>query len=185
MGAGTGSPGRRGGASADQHRAVLVGVYPGSFDPLTTAHLAIADAAIERFGLDQLDLTLSRVALAKDAAAQSSVDERVAAIERAARHRPLRARVTDAQLLADIAAGYDVCVLGADKWHQLHDPAFYGGSDADRDDALVRLPLLAVAPRHGSPVPPTGAGVILLEIDPALQEVSSSAVRAGRDEWRA
>jgi hypothetical protein len=164
---------------------VLVGVYPGSFDPLTTAHLAIADAAIERFGLDQLDLVLSRVALAKDVAEQSPLDERMGAIERAAAHRPLRARATDAQLLADIAAGYDVCVLGADKWHQLHDPAFYGGSTAERDDALSRLPILAVALRDGSPNPSPAARVVLLEIDPALRRVSSSGVRAGRHEWRA
>ena len=162
-----------------------VGVYPGSFDPLTTAHLAIADAAIDRFGLDQLDLVLSRVALAKEAAQQSSIDERIAAIERAAAHRPLRALATDARLLADIAAGYDVCVLGADKWHQLHDPAFYGLSTAERDAALVRLPMLAVAPRHGSPNPPPATGVVLLDVDPRWRRVSSSAVRAGRDEWRA
>ena len=185
MGAGTGSPGRRAGAPTGQHLAVPVGVYPGSFDPLTTAHLAIADAAVERFGLDRLDLMLSRVALAKDAAEQSSVEERVAAIERVAQHRPVRARVTDAQLLADIAAGYDVCVVGADKWHQLHDLAFYGGSAAARDEALERLPMLAIAPRHGSPDPPVGPGVVLLDVDPALRGVSSSAVRAGRVEWRA
>ena len=32
------------------------GVFPGSFDPLTVAHLAIADAAVSYFGLDRLDL---------------------------------------------------------------------------------------------------------------------------------
>jgi hypothetical protein len=164
---------------------VAIGVFPGSFDPLTTAHLAIADAVIERFALDQLDFVLSRVALAKETARQSSIDERIAAIGRAAAHRPVRARVTDEQLLVDIAAGYDVCVVGADKWHQLHDPAFYGGSAAARDGALARLPILAVAPRTGSPDPPREADVVLLDIDPAFHVVSSSAVRAGRDEWRA
>jgi hypothetical protein len=162
------------------------GVYPGSFDPLTTAHLAIADAAVARFELDRLDLVLSRVALAKEPHQQSSLDERVAAIERAARVRPaLRARVTDQQLLADIAAGYDVCILGADKWHQLHDPAFYGGSGAARDAALARLPVLAVAPRAGVAAPVTGIGVVLLEVDPSFHHVSSTGVRAGREEWRA
>ena len=162
------------------------GVYPGSFDPLTTAHLAIADAAMARFELDRLDLVLSRVALAKEGQAQSPLAQRLAAIERAAVRRPqLRGRITDEQLLADIAAGYDVCVLGADKWHQLHDPGFYGGSEALRDAALGRLPLLAVAPRHGVVDPPTGDGVVILDLDPALRDVSSTAVRAGRDEWRA
>ena len=37
------------------------------------------------------------------------------------------ADTTDEQLIADLAEGYDVCVIGADKWHQLHDLTFYGG----------------------------------------------------------
>jgi cytidylyltransferase-like protein len=163
-----------------------VGVYPGSFDPLTTAHVAIAEAAIARFGLERLDLVLSRVALAKEDRAQASLARRVAAIERAASSRPqLGAVVTDSQLLADIAAGYDVCVLGADKWHQLHDLAFYRGSLAERDAALARLPTLAVAPRAGVPLPAPGDGLVVLEIDPSFHGVSSTAVREGRHDWRA
>ena len=163
-----------------------VGVYPGSFDPLTTAHVAIAEAALARFRLERLDLVLSRAALAKEAHEQSSLAGRVAAIERAAAGRPaLRVRVTDEQLLADIAAGYDVCVLGADKWHQLQDPEFYGGSERVRDEALARLPVLAVAPRAGVASPPTGARVVMLPVDPTFHVVSSTAVRAGRGEWRA
>jgi hypothetical protein len=163
-----------------------VGVYPGSFDPLTTAHLAVAEAAIARFGLERLDLALSRVALAKEDQAQAWLARRVAAIERAAGSRPaLAALVTDAQLLADISAGYDVCVLGADKWHQLHDLAFYRGSVAERDAALARLPMLAVAPRAGVPVPPPGDGLVLLDVDPSFHGVSSTGVREGRHDWRA
>ena len=165
---------------------MAIGAFPGSFDPLTTAHLAIADAAIEAFGLDHLDLVLSRIALAKEHHGYAPIDERVAAIERAAATRPvLRARVTERRLLADIAEGYDVCVVGADKWHQLHDLAFYDGSPEQRDAALARLPPLAVAARLGVATPPAGAGVVLLEVDPTFHEVSSTAVRAGRDEWRA
>src|SRR5260370_19900477 len=114
------------------------GVFPGSFDPLTVTHLAIAEAAVRRFDLDQLDLVISRVALAKDRHGHSPVEERVAAIDSAARAgRPwLRAAVTDKRLIADIAEGYDVCVLGSDKWHQVWDTAFYEGSAAERDSAL-------------------------------------------------
>lgn len=161
-----------------------VGVFPGSFDPLTVAHLAIADAAHAVLGLDRLDLVLSTVALGKEDGAHASVADRVAAIEAVATAgRPwLAAKVTDARLVADIAEGYDACVVGADKWHQLHDVAFYGGSAAARDEALTRLPLLAVAPRAGVELP---AGVLVLDVDPAHGEVSSSAVRAGRHDWRA
>jgi len=158
------------------------GAFPGSFDPLTVAHLAVADAARARHQLDEVHLVVSHVALAKEDRRQAPVDERLAAITEAARSRPwLRARATQAQLLADIADGYDVLVLGADKWWQLHDAAFYG-TDAAMRSALERLPTLAVAPRAGVPAPP---GVELLDVDPAHHEVSSTAVRAGRVDWRA
>jgi hypothetical protein len=96
----------------------------------------------------------------------------------------MRARVTTDRLIADIAHGYDVCVLGADKWHQLFDVAFYGGSVDARDAALARLPLLAVAPRDGSALP-RDVDVVMLDLDPEHRRVSSTAVRAGRDDWRA
>jgi hypothetical protein len=162
------------------------GVYPGSFDPLTVAHVAIADAAVARFGLERLDLVLSERALGKEQQGQAPVAERAAAIERvAAAGRPwLRARVTALALISDIAEGYDVCVVGADKWHQLQEPAFYGGSEAARDAALARLPVLAVAPRAGVGLP-AGHGAVLLELAEGHQEVSSSAVRDGRTDWLA
>jgi hypothetical protein len=164
---------------------VSVGVFPGSFDPLTTAHLAIVDAAIAGLGLERLDLVISTVALAKEHGGHTSVDDRLAAIEAAAAARPIRGLVTEHQLIADIADGYDVCVLGADKWHQLHDPAFYDDSTASRDRAVARLPRLAVAPRAGIDTPPPSSDVVILEIDPALAHVSSSGVRDGRQDWRA
>jgi hypothetical protein len=162
------------------------GIFPGSFDPLTTAHVAIVDAALDQCGLDRLDLVLSHAALAKDPGGHSPIEARIAAIERLAAGRPaMRADISDRQLIADLADGYDVCVVGADKWHQLHDLVFYDGSRARRDAALERLPVLAVAPRLGVTNPPPGPTVVLLEIDPMFHEVSSTAVRAGRHEWRA
>ena len=160
-------------------------MFPGSFDPLTVAHLAIADAAVTQLHLARLDMVLSRVALAKEHGGHSPLEDRVGAIRAAAvrRGRPwLQARTTDLGLIADIADGYDVCVVGADKWHQLHDVAFYGGSAAARDDALARLPALAVAPRAGIVLP---AGVVVLDVAPEHRDVSSTAVRLGRDDWRA
>ena len=89
--------------------------------------------------LDRLDLAISRVALGKDAATQRPLESRLA-LRRTA--RPSRGRgsasiVTDAQLITDIAAGYDVVVMGADKWAQVRDPAWYDGSAAARDAALA------------------------------------------------
>jgi nicotinic acid mononucleotide adenylyltransferase len=160
-----------------------VGVFPGSFDPPTVAHLAIADAARAQCSLDRLDLVVSREPLGKDRQGQSPVEERLAALEELARGRPwLGVAVTDDRLLVDVAAGYDVLVVGADKWAQLHDPAWYGGSATARDAAVAALPRVVVAPRAGFPLPDD---VEVLDVDPAHHEVSSTAVRAGRHDWRA
>jgi hypothetical protein len=101
--------------------------------------------------------------------------ERIALLEALAASRPwLAVVVTDSLHLADIATGYDVLVLGADKWQQVLDPQFYE-SVAHRDHAVRRLPHLAVAPRGDLPLP---AGCEVLAVD--LADVSSTAARAGR-----
>ena len=130
-----------------------VGVFPGSFDPLTTAHLAIADAAIEACRLDRLDLVISRSALAKEPGGHSPIEAAGRGDRAGGRERPaLRARTTDAQLIADLAEGYDVCVIGADKWHQLHDLSFYDGSKRRAMRRWQRLPARGGAPsRRGQP----------------------------------
>lgn len=157
-------------------------MFPGTFDPLTVGHLAVADAARTELGLDSVELVISRDPLAKRAT--TPIEERIAAIalQRAGRSW-LSGRATEARLLADIAQGYDVLVLGADKWHQLHDVGFYG-SIAARDEALARLPLIAVAPRAGTALP-EGADVHVLSVPAEAHEVSSTAVRSGREDWRA
>src|SRR5437763_938702 len=117
--------------------------FPGSFNPLTTAHLAIVEAVRQQRSADRVDLVLSRVALAKEHVVHPLVEDRLRVLERAGATRPwLGAYTTEAQLLVDIAAGYDFLVVGADKWHQLRDPAFYGDSpDArSRPDARRRRP---------------------------------------------
>lgn len=176
-----------------------VGAYPGSFDPPTVAHLAVADAARRQCGLDRLDLVVSTVALGKGAPQRPCLDHRVGMLRTLAERHPwLDVVVTEARLLADIGAGYDLVVMGADKWAQVVDPTWYGGSPAARDAALARLPDVAVAPRAGEILPErdplaarpgTGmtdrlAGTVrALEVAPSHHPVSSTAVRSGRREW--
>jgi predicted RNA-binding protein with PIN domain len=156
--------------------APTTGVYPGSFAPLTIAHLAIAEAAVRAAPLDRIDLALSTVALGKDDGGQSSVEARAAAIRRAGRTRPwLGVAVTDAQLIADIAAGYDVVVMGADKWAQVRDPAWYGGDPTARDAALAALPRVLVARRPGFEI----VGAEALDVDEGIAHVSSTRARSG------
>ncbi len=157
------------------------GVYPGSFDPLTVAHVAIADAAQQAAALDKLDLAISQQTLGKEAGAYTSADERLAAIARAARTRPwLSGLVTDASLIADIARGYDVVVMGADKWAQVNDPAWYASAEA-RDEAVASLPRVLVVPRPGFATD----GADVLEIDARHAHVSSTRARAGDHHLRA
>lgn len=159
------------------------GVYPGSFNPLTVAHLAVARAAVEQHSLDRLDLVVSRRAIGKEDVDRPRLEDRLAVLEAAVRARPwLAVRLTEARLIADIADGYDLVVVGADKWEQLHDVSFYGGSAAARDAALARLPTVAVAPRP----PHRAPAELLLDVHDDHAEVSSTAVRdGGAHHWMA
>ena len=160
---------------------MVVAVYPGTFNPPTFAHLAVATAAWRQAGLDRVDLVISEVPLGKEDLAVPTVADRLAVLAEVTARRPwLRARSTDSQLLADIAAGYDAIIVGADKWAQIVDTAWYGGSAQARDEALARLPPVLVAPRPPFPLP---AEHRALELDPSHGEVSSTAVRGGRREW--
>ncbi|MCB1026301.1 MAG: hypothetical protein KDB24_00885 [Microthrixaceae bacterium] len=177
------------------------GVYPGSFDPLTVAHVAIAEAAISQLGLDRLDFALSRSAFDKEHL-DDSLEQRRAALRRYADHRGTAARpgtrpgdpgagvtglgrvevvVVDARLIAEVARGYDAVVMGADKWYQLHELRFYDHDPRARDRALASLPRVAVAPRDGWTVPEQHR----LHLPAEFGEVSATAVRQGRHEWRA
>jgi hypothetical protein len=166
---------------------VTVGVYPGSFDPLTIAHLTIAHCAAEQLGLTRVDLAISRRTLGKEHLGAHTVEERVAAIRAAAESRPwLGVVVVDASLVVEIARGYDAVVMGADKWAQVLDPSWYPDGVTGRDAALASLPRVAVAPRHGVDLS-TGAhpDMAVLRVPAHIGEISATAVRSGRDEWRA
>lgn len=160
-------------------------VFPGSFDPLTIAHVAIADAVRGAHEVTRLDLAISRRPLGKPAGEQAPVGHRVETIAKRTHDRPwLQPVVTEHRLLVDIAEGYDLLVVGADKWHQLHDPGFYDDDPAARDAAIERLPPLAVIPRGGI-VLPSSVRATLLVIPDEHRDVSSSGARAGRHDWRA
>jgi hypothetical protein len=149
-------------------------VYPGTFDPPTVAHLAIAEAAVRQCGLVRVDLVLSVDPLGKPAAG-ATLERRLAVLEEVAASRDwLAVTVTRARHLSDMASGYDVLVLGADKWAQVLDVAFYD-SEEHKDAAVAGLPHLAVSPRGELPLPD---GCTVLAVD--HPHVSSTAARAGR-----
>ena len=151
------------------------GVFPGSFNPMTHAHLQIARLAREAHDLDEVHLVVSTVALDKAAPPGPRLDRRVELIEaELAGYDWMQVRVTELQLIADIAAGYDVVIMGADKWEQVNDERYYS-SAAERDDALARMPEVVVATRAGADAPVE----LRLETPAELHHVSSSAARDG------
>ena len=156
-----------------------VGIYPGSFNPPTRAHVAIARAALEQRGLDRVVLAHSPSVLGKRDVERPLFRDRVAVLEAVADDEQpwLAAAVTEHRLLADIAAGYDVLVMGADKWHQIQELQWYGDSEAERDAAIARLPVLAIAPRPPLEVPERWALAVPEE---QVAGVSSTEARAGR-----
>lgn len=159
---------------------MTVAVYPGSFDPLTIAHLAVADTAVQHLGLQRIDLAISRRTLGKEHLDEHSVAARVSMLRATLGNRPrFGVVVVEAELIVDIAAGYDAVVMGADKWAQVTDPAWYGGDVDARDEALARLPAVAVAPRGGIDVP----AELVLPVPAHIAAVSATAVRGGRHDW--
>lgn len=160
-----------------------VGVFPGTFNPPTVGHLAIADAAVAQFNLERLDLVLSDTPLDKhDTVDLLPLVDRVAMVREAVADRPwAQVRTTPHQLIADIADGYDVVVMGADKWAQVGDARYYGNDPAARDAAVAALPTVAVAPRGDWPVPDDRR----LQVAAWVGGVSATAVRAGRTDWHA
>jgi len=157
-----------------------IGVYPGSFDPPTLAHLEIALAARDAHSLRRVDLAVSAVALGKESVMVPRFEERIQVIRASIEGIDgLGLIITDAQLIADIAEGYQVVVMGADKWAQVNDPQWYGDDAAARDAALARLPRLAVAARSPHVIPDE----YRLPVGDDLLPVSSTAAREGRTEW--
>jgi hypothetical protein len=163
-----------------------VGCFPGSFDPPTVAHLAVAEAALAAARLDRIDLVLSRIALGKEDVSEPTLDQRAAVLEAVAATRPwLGVVVTDRRLIVDIAQAYDAVVMGADKWRQVTDPAWYGDDPASpeaiagRDAAVARLPVALVVPRAGDRPDPVPGVMEVLDIDDDHAHVSASAIRSG------
>jgi cytidyltransferase-like protein len=152
------------------------GIFPGSFNPLTVAHLEIARQAAKEQDLDIVVLVVSAVALDKPSPPGPPLDERIRLIDAdLADIEWLHVERTDKQLIADIAEGYDVVIMGADKWHQVNDVRYYESAEA-RDVAIGQLPTVVVAQREGSVAPAEH----MMATPEELHGISSSDARDGR-----
>lgn len=150
-------------------------VYPGSFDPPTVAHLAVVETVRELDGVRGVDLTVSRRAIAKEHVTRPVLEHRLEVLVASVAHLDeVRVVVTDERLIVDIASGYRVVVMGADKWRQVNDPVFYD-DEAHRDAALAALPDVVVAARGCDPVPDH----LRLPLPVDVDLVSSTRARGG------
>ena len=140
------------------------------------AHLDIAAAARAQRRLDVVVFTVSRSALAKQEVQHPEFQHRMhVLIDAVADYSWIEVRSTEQQLLSDIAEGFDVLIMGADKWHQINDPVWYDNDPDKRDVAVGRLPELAIAPRPPLLVPESYA----LDVPEHHAHTSSTLARAG------
>jgi len=201
--------------SGDRPRLVLwperaatprsIALLAGSFDPITVAHVAMAEAAREVAEL--VVLVYAVRTLPKEGGAGSPLvpeGERIRTVAAVCASRPATAAgLCSHGLLADqVAAAEDrfpgagvTLVVGSDKLAQLFDPRWY----EDRDAALAGLFARAdvrYAVRAGDDLRGAlriagelghGDRIRPLPVDPAVASVSSrtvrEALRAGRDVW--
>lgn len=134
-----------------------VGLFAGSFNPLTGAHLALADAARHVAALDAVIWSIAAVTVDKECVERASVPDRLAQLHAysyttpadvvASINRGLYVEEAEALRvrLADSATLF--ILVGFDKIVQIFDPHYY----ADRDAALRDLFALAhilVGPRE-------------------------------------
>jgi hypothetical protein len=157
------------------------GVYPGTFNPPTVAHLHIAAAARSQRALTRVVLAVSVRPIDKEHVTLPLLEHRLAVLREDCRALGdwIGVVTTEDRLLVDIARGYDVLIMGADKWAQVNDAVYYDGSTARRDAAVAALPEVAIAPRPPFPVPVE----LALRVGTEHAGVSSSAVSAGVHGW--
>ncbi len=158
-----------------------IGAYPGTFNPPTIAHVAVADAARTQRRLERVVLVVSTRPFDKEHVDRPMFAHRLEVLHAIADSSGgrLAVAVTDKRLLVDIAEGYDVLIMGADKWAQVNDPAYYDNDPILRDRAVAALPELAIARRAPFPVPAEHQ----LDVDDAHEPVSSTGARRGTREW--
>jgi nicotinate-nucleotide adenylyltransferase len=139
-----------------------LGVIAGSFNPLTSAHVALAEAARRELSLEAMLFAISEVAVDKEEATVAALEDRLLLLSLCTRDLlSFGLAVLNRGLYADQAQALDhalpqvrelLFVVGLDKAIQIFDPRYY----IDRDQALGRLfglASLVVAPRGDRGLP--------------------------------
>lgn len=138
-------------------RAHSIGLLPGSFNPLTRAHLALARAARRSAQLDLVIFAVAARTVDKEGVTRASIPDRLAQLAAYARRDTGSAvvllnrglYVEQAKALGPYIAGSAArlaIIVGFDKVVQILDPRYYANRDAALADLFSRARLLA-APR--------------------------------------
>jgi nicotinic acid mononucleotide adenylyltransferase len=140
------------------HAVHRIGLFAGSFNPLTDAHVAVASAARSSLQLDLVLWTLASVTIDKERVERASLPDRITQLSvYAALDASGAVALTNQGLYVDQAAALRqvvahgaqlVIVVGFDKIIQLFDPRYYEDRTAALDE-LFELADMAVVPRSG------------------------------------
>lgn len=158
-----------------------VGILPGSFNPITTAHVALAGAALSE--VDEVVFVLPRVFPHKDYSG-ASFEDRIAMLRASADHPSFSVATSDGGLYIDIVRecrdtyGDEpklVCLCGRDAAERI------AGWDYGRPGAFAEMLSefeLLVASRAGSfePSPEIAHAIRCIDV-PGTEEISSTEVR--------
>ena len=147
----------------------MIGILGGRFDPPHLGHLALARAAVEHFGIDELHVTVVEDAAHKRAEAPAA-------------DRLELARLTFAELGARVELEPHRYTVDALEAYGYDDPIFLIGADElaafpswKEPERVLQLARLGVAARPGYEPPSASPRIGLFELEP--HPVSSSDLR--------
>ena len=147
----------------------VVGILGGRFDPPHLGHVALARAAVERFGIDELHVTV--VADAAHKPSEAAADDRLAMAALAFAALGAEVELEPHRYTVDAleAAGYDdpIFLIGADEL-----VAFPTWKQPER---VLELARLGVATRPGYAPATASPRIRIFELEP--HPVSSSEIR--------
>lgn len=172
-----------------------VGIFPATFNPVTRAHLALAEAAREQYELDQIVFLLPE-SFPHKPYAEASFEDRVKMLQAALAEDPAAAIASSpGGLFFEIARAFRAeCGPGADLYVLCGRDAAERAVNWDYGDGppfreQLREFTMLVAPREGDYEPPADykERIQPIRLPASYDEVSASAVRqavaAGRP-WR-